>query len=171
MGDIIQCLGQWLQSQWVQSDLASWLAVGFAMMALFFALRRIGQHAELTFTDLKFEMDGGQISLELVLATYSHAPRLTAEAKLKIGGIRYPMVLEPIKSPTNYQFAVLNIFHLRFVGQYVKSKTPPTTASIDVRARFSDGSRARLRRKITLEFAESPSEPIPDKEDSQMSSA
>lgn len=167
MGDTIQCLWQWLQSQWVQSDLASWLAVGLAVMAVIFALRKPPQHTELNLTRLQFDSDGGPISLELELATYSHAPRLTAEARLKIGGTGYPMKLEPIKAPTNYQFAALNTFKLRFVGQYVKSKTTPTAAFIDVKARLSDGSRARLRRQMVLDSDEKTSEPKIDKEGSQ----
>jgi hypothetical protein len=167
MWDIIQYLWQWLQGQWVQSDLASWLAVVLALMAVFFALRKPVQHTELVFTDLRFDLDGGQIHLELALATYSHAPRLTAEARLKIGGISYPMKLEPLKAPTNFQFAVLNTFQLRFVGQYVKSKTTPTMAFIDVKVRLSDGSRARLRKQISLHSDEKTSEPKTDKEDSQ----
>ncbi len=153
--------------QWLQSDLASWLAVGIAVIAVFFALRKPSHHTELSLTRLHFDSDGGPISLELDLATYSHAPRLTAKARLKIGGIGYPMRLEPIKAPTNYQFAVLNTFQLRFVGQYVKSKINPTAAFIDVKARLSDGSRARLRKQVVLGSDESPSEPTPDKGDSQ----
>ena len=167
MWDIIQCLWQWLQSQWFQSDLASWLAVGIAVIAIFFALRKPSHHTELSLTRLHFNSDGGPIDLELELDTYSHAPRLKTKAKLKIDGIDYPMTLEPIKSPTNFQFAVLNTFKLHFVGQYVKSKTTPTTALIDVKARFSDGSRARLRVKIDLETDENPSEPKTDTEGSQ----
>ena len=166
MWGIIQYLWKWLQSQWVQSDLASWLAVGLALMAVYFALRKLGQHTELNLTRLHFDDDGGPISLEVELSTYSHAPHLDAKARLKIGGISYPMTLEPLKTPTNWSFATLNTFHLRFVGQYVKHKTTPTTAFINVKARWSDGSRARLRRKIDLKPDEHPSEPTPDKGDS-----
>ena len=154
--------------EWLQGDLASWLAVVLAVTAIYFAVRKLGQHTELNFTRLHFDSDGGPISLEVELSTYSHAPNLKAEARLKIGGISYPMRLEPLKTPTNWSFATLNTFHLCFVGQYVKHKTAPTTAFIDVRARWSDGSRARLRRKIDLERDENPSEPTPDKEDSQI---
>ena len=166
MWDIIQCLWQWLQSQWVQSDLASWLAVGIAVMAVYFALRKHGQHTELRLNRLHFDSDGGLISLEVKLSTYSHALNVTPKVRLKIGGVSYPMKLEPFNAPTNFQFAALNTFELRFVGQYVKSKTPPTAAFIDVKVRLSDGSRARLRKKIDLETDENPSEPKTDKEDS-----
>lgn len=168
MDIIIQSLWQWLQSQWVQSDLASWLAVGFAVMAVFFALRKPIHHTEFSITKFHFDDGGGQITLELELATYSHAPRLTAKARLKMGGIDYPLKLElPIKVPTNSNISVLNIFPLRFVGQYMKSKTSPTTALIDVKAQFSDGSKTRLHKKVTLHYTENPNEPIPDKVDSQ----
>ncbi len=168
MGDITQYLWQWLQSQWVQSDFASWLAVVLAVMAVCFALRKSRQHTEISNPRLQFNLDGGPISLELELATYSHAPRLTAEARLKIGGNDYPMRLElPIKAPTNYQFAVLNTFKHRFVGQYVKSKIDPETAFIAVTARLSDGSRASLRRHIVLHSDENPSEPKIEKGGSQ----
>lgn len=167
MGDIIQCLWQWLQSQWIQSDLASWLTVVLALTAIYFALRKLGQHTEISFRQLHFDLDGGPISLELDLATYSHSPRMKAEARLKIGGVNYLLKLEPIKAPTNFRFAALNTYHLCFVGQYVKPKAIPKTAFIDVKARLSDGSRARLRMKKDLEIDESPNEPKTDKGDSQ----
>ncbi len=149
--------------EWLQSDLASWLAVGLALMAVFFTLRKPVKHTELSLSRLHFDDDGGPISLEVELSTESHAPNFEAEASLKMGGVNYPMRLEPVKTPTNYQFATINTFHLHFVGQYVKSTTIPTTASIKVRAQLSDGSQARLRlrRKILI-----PSEPKTDKEDS-----
>jgi len=153
--------------EWLQSDLASWLTVGLAVMAVLFALRRPTHHTELNYPHLHFNSDGGPISLELELATYSHSPRLKAKAKLKIDGVGYPMRLEPIKAPTNFQFATLNTLQLRFIGQYVKSKTIPTTAFIDVKTRLSDGSRARLRTKVDLASDEIPSELKTDKEGSQ----
>ena len=153
--------------EWLQGDLASWLAVVLAVTAIYFALRKPVQHTELNLTRLHFDADGGPISLEVELSTYSHAPSLKAEAKLKIGGVSYPMRLEPLETPMNFQFATLNTFRLRFGGQYVKSKTTPTTAFIDIKARLSDGSRARLRNKIVLQSEENPSELKTDKEDSQ----
>ena len=132
-------------------------------MALFFALRKRSHHTELSLIRLHFNSDEEQISLELQLATYSHAPSLEAEARLKMDGIDYPMKLEPVQTPTNYQYAVLNTFQLRFVRQYVKPKTNPTKAFIDVKARFSDGSQARLRKQIVLDNGEKPSEPTLNK--------
>ena len=137
-------------------------------MAIFFALRKTMQHTELSLTRLHFDNDGGPISLELELSTYSHAPKLTAKARLKMGGVDYPLKLElPIKVPINSNISVLNTFPLHFVGQYVKSKTLPQAALIDVKARFSDGSKARLRKKVILESADNPNEPMPDKGGSQ----
>ncbi len=54
---------------WLQSDLASWLAVVLAVTAIYFALRKFGQHTELNFTRLHFDSDGGPISLEVDLST------------------------------------------------------------------------------------------------------
>lgn len=102
------------------------------------------------------------------LSTFSHALRLTATARIKADGIEYPLKLEqPIKAPNNFAFAAVNTFHLHFVGYYVERKIPPTTAFIDVKAKLSDGSRARLRRKITLQMIEKPSESTSHKGDSQ----
>ncbi|MFC2059476.1 hypothetical protein ACFLTZ_00370 [Chloroflexota bacterium] len=147
--------------------MASWLAVVLAVTAIYFALRR-SQHTELIFTSLKFEADGGPIGLELDLHTYSHAYQVKAKARLKIDGVDYPMKLElPINAPTNFQFATVNTFHLRFSGQYEKRIKIPTTAFIDVKARLSDGSRARLRRNSTLDSSEDSNQPVLDREDSQ----
>ena len=156
MGVFIQSIWQFLQSQWIQSDLASWLAVGIAIMALFFALRKPTWHTELNLIKLILDTDGGPISMELELSTYSHAPRLISKACLKIDGVNYPMKLEsPLKMPTNVQYAILNTFHLRFTGQFTRSKTAPKTAIVDVQAQFSDGSKARLRRKVAFDYDKS----------------
>jgi len=88
--------------------------------------------------------------LELDSATYSHASRIDARAKLKLNGVRYPMSFEQFETPTNYRFSTVNTFHLCFVGKYEKAQTTPKTASIDVKARLSDGSSARLREKVPL---------------------
>jgi len=95
--------------EWLQGDLASWLAGGLAVMAVLFALRKPVHHTELKLLSLHFDSDGGPISLELELAPYSHSPRLEAEARLKIGGVSYPLRLEPLKAPMNFQFAVLKV--------------------------------------------------------------
>lgn len=167
MDAIKQIIWQWLQNQWIQSDLASWLAVGLAIMAVFYALRKPAHHTELNFTNLHFDDDGGPITLEVELDTYSHAPRLVAKVRLKMDGVDYPLKLEqPIKMPTNSNFSVLNAIPLRFRGQYVKSETPPATALIDVKAKFSDGSNARLRKKLYLESTNS-NKPKSDKENSR----
>jgi len=105
--------------------------------------------------------------LELDLTTYSHASRLEAKAKLKIDELDYPLIREPINTPTNYRFATVNTFQLRFTGQYEKRSEIPKTAFIDVKTKLSDGSRARLRKTIDLEFDESSSQSKSDKEGSQ----
>ena len=153
--------------QWLQSDLASWLAVVLAMTAIYFALRK-GHYCELIFTDLSFNEDGGPISLELNFCTHSHALGMKASARLKIDGIDYPMKLElPIKTPKNFQFATMNTFHIRFSGEYAKREKFPMTASIDVKVRQRDGSRARLCRKFPLDRSEDSTQQVPDKEDSR----
>jgi hypothetical protein len=135
---------------WFGGDFPSWLAVAIALAATLIALRKVAIHSELHFTRLHFDDDGGPISLELELTTYSHAPRLDAHAKLKLDRAKYPMSQEPLTTPQNYRFATVSTFDLRFTGTYKKSKVAPKTAIIDVKVRMSDGSRARFKGKMPL---------------------
>ena len=137
-------------------DFPPWLAVAIAVIATLFALRKPPIHSELHFSRLRFDDDGGPISLEVELTTYSHASRLVATAKLKLDGIDYPMSLEPFKTPVNYGYASANTFKLCFTGEYAKAIVAPKTANIGVKTRMSDGSSARLKKKIPL-VDESPS--------------
>lgn len=144
----------WVPWGWLQSDLASWLAVVIAIMAILFALRKHKYHTELRFTSLKIKEE--QISLEVVMSTYSHAPRIDAKAEIKIDGISYPMSLEPIKAPTNFRFAVLNNFQICFTGKYVNTDTLPQSATVDVKVKLSDGSKAKLHEIVTLCVEDNP---------------
>ena len=157
--DILGDIWQWLP-QFAKGDLPSWLAVTFAGIAMFLALRKPSLHTELGNVQLQFDSDGGPIHLTLELTTYSHAPRLTAKAKVRIGGINCPMKLEPIKAPQNYAYATVNTFDLKFVGDYAKTIKAPKEATVDVRARLSDGSKARLRQRFPLTYDEPPGEQL-----------
>ena len=147
--DTLVSIWQWFL-QFAKGDLPSWLAIAIAVIAMLFALRRPGAHTELSMSRLHFDDEGGPISLDMELTTYRHAPRLSATAKLKLDRVKYPLKLQPVNSPTNYQFATVNTFHLSIVGQYTKRETLPKMASIDVKARLSDGSKARLRENMPL---------------------
>ncbi|MBI4321313.1 MAG: hypothetical protein HY675_22710 [Chloroflexi bacterium] len=121
-----------------------------AVAAMYFALRRPAAHAEIRILNLKFHDEGGAIKLDAEMTTYSHAPRLNTKATLKLNGVRHPLQLEPIKAPLNYQFATVNTFQLGFTGHYSKLTPPPKMAVIEIRAKMSDGTKARLHTKIPL---------------------
>ncbi len=134
---------------WLQGDLASWLAVVLAVMAIIYALRN-RQHTELELVHLRFDNNGGPIDLELNLTTYSHAARIDATAKLEIDGVRYPLKWEPMKTPMNYQFATVNTIQIRFTGQYEKRNILPKYARINAKAKLSDGSQASFKKKLAV---------------------
>ena len=159
--DVFDSVWKWLP-EFTRGDLPSWAAVGLAFVAVLIAIRRSSIHAELHLKKFQFDEDGGPIMLEMEFTTYSHAARLTAEAKLKLDGVAYPMITEPFKTPTNYAHASVNTFALLFKGAYTKSETLPNTASIDVKARMSDGSKARFRRKLSLVASDDSTEPMID---------
>ena len=138
----------------IKGDLPSWLAVIGAVIAMLFVLRKPSAHTELRMIRLHFDSNGGPISLELDLTTYSHAPNLSARAKLKLDRVEFAMRPEPVEAPQNYRYATVNTFHLRFLGQYTKHQVSPKMAFVDVKVRFSDGSRARLREKTSLVLGE-----------------
>jgi len=148
----------WLP-QFASGPLPAWIGVLIGLVALYFATRKPRVHSELNLLQLKVGdgddddddgTTGGPVILELDFTTYSHAARLTATAKVKINGVGCPMILQETERPTNYQFATVNTFHLIFAGECLKGLPLSSPVSIDVRARLSDGSGARFKRKDFL---------------------
>ncbi len=104
--------------------------------------------------------DDGTITLGLNLTTYSHAAQIESRAKLKLDGVNYPMTREPLETPTNYAYATVNTFNLRFTGTYDISRGTPKRDSLDVTAKLSDGSKARFKEKTDL--GPGPDSPSPE---------
>lgn len=142
----------WIKSGFIESDLASWLAVALAVVAVIFALRRPQSYTEIRQVELEFDADGGKVTLTAILTTTSHAGSLVAKAKLKLGNISVPMVWDSkqFDTPMNWSFAAANTFRLVFTGEYTKQAKVPTEALVDIRGKFSDGSKASNRSRLPL---------------------
>lgn len=120
---------------------------------MYLAFRRQVPYSELRFLDLNIDDEDG-IQLEIELETYSHASMLNAKAHLSISGTTYRLMMEPVKSPINSHVSIANVYHMVFFGKYVP-RGAPKKADVRVWARFNDGSRAKLHKKITLNSSDS----------------
>lgn len=135
--------------RFVSGDLPSWIAVGIAVAAVIFALRRPQNYTELGNVRIDSD-DEGVTKVTADLTTASHAANLNVIARLKVRGVSVPLTLEPIVPRINSDYRAVNTFALVFSGVYPKGKERPKTAGsvqLSIKARMSDGSSAKYRHR------------------------
>jgi hypothetical protein len=152
MDAIGQSICQWLSSQWVQSDLASWLAVAIALGAAVIALRVARKASYVEFHpgwDIHIDEDTGDVEVKGKVTIVTDAAYVDGKGKLIFGCIKKDII------PVTFVEATPHMLHKNEMTLVFKGKTIPKFNSnrqgkFLLSVRLSDNTTKRFKGKLRV---------------------
>lgn len=150
MEAITEGIWQWLHSQWVQSDLASWLAVVIALGAAVIAWRVARAASYVEFHpgwDIHIDEETGDVEVKGKVTIITKAAYVGGKGKLIFGRVKRDII------PVTFIKAIPNLLNRNDMTLVFKGKTIPNFNSnrqgrFSLSVRLSDGATKRLKGKL-----------------------
>ena len=158
MENIIPCIWRWLQSQFVQSDLASWLAVVIALGAAVLAWKVLHPVSYIEFhPNWDVDITDGIVTVKGNISLVSPAAYIEVLGSIKLDK-EIVLLNRKYVSPTKKQ----NEHSITLEGKYAGASFKGGNSLLKLKATLSDGSGKRFKEHQLLEEVK-PSPSVSDK--------